>query len=137
MDNRTLLQQGGLDMEGQTQIVAFRRNCVKLAWAFIHIMNVVHHFEILHNNLSKDNIMLHFLPNKSEVVCIGICNWGETRHLQEVMPSLYGFTKEQNATNTMKMCWWVAPILFFYVQQIGNCKSPLMNGQATLNNFEV
>ncbi len=47
-------------MEGQTQLVTFRRNGVKLVWAFINILNVVHHFGILHNDLSKDNIMLHF-----------------------------------------------------------------------------
>jgi hypothetical protein len=29
------------------------------------------------------------------------------------------------------------PIIGFYLQQIGNCKFPSMNGQATPNNFEV
>jgi len=124
MDNQTLLQQGGLDIEGQTQLIAFRQNCVKLAWAFINIMNVVHHFGILHNDLSKDNIMLHFLPNKLEVVCIGICNWGETRCLQEVTPSLYELAKEQNATNTMKVCWWMAPKLFFMYNKLGIANPP-------------
>jgi RIO-like serine/threonine protein kinase len=74
IDNQTLLQQGGLDMEGPTQLVAFRQNCVKLAWAFINIMNAIHHFGILHNDLSKNNIMLHFLLDKLDVVYIGICN---------------------------------------------------------------
>jgi hypothetical protein len=60
---------------------------VKLAWVFINIMNVVHHCGILHNELSKDNIILHFLANKPDVVYIGMCDWGETGHLQEVMPS--------------------------------------------------
>jgi hypothetical protein len=55
-------------------------------------MNAVHHYGVLHNNLSKDNIMLHFLLNKQDVVYIGVCNWGEAWHLQKVMPSLYGFT---------------------------------------------
>jgi hypothetical protein len=31
---------------------------------------------------------------------IGVCDWGEARHLQEVTLSLYGFAKEQDATNT-------------------------------------
>jgi hypothetical protein len=47
--------------------------------------------------------MLHFLPNKLDVVYIGICDWNEARCLQEVTPSLYGFAKEQNATNTNKV----------------------------------
>ncbi len=60
IDYHTLLRQAGLDMEGWTQFVAFKQNHVKLAWAFINIMNVVHHCGILHNDLSKDNIMLFF-----------------------------------------------------------------------------
>ncbi len=40
-------------------------------------MNVVHHFEMLHD-LSKDNIMLHFLPNKPNVVYTNVCDWGES-----------------------------------------------------------
>ncbi len=91
---------------------------MKLAWAFINIMNVVHHYEILHNNLSKDNIMLHFLLNKPNVVCIGICDWGEVERLQEVMPSLHGSTKEQDATNAKKVHWWVAPKLFFIYSKL-------------------
>ncbi len=93
-DNCTLLRQGGPNMKRWTWLDAFKRNCVKLAWAFINIMNVIHHCEILHNDLSKDNIILYFLVDKPNVVYIGKCDWGETRHLQEVMPSLYGFTKE-------------------------------------------
>jgi hypothetical protein len=60
MDNHILLQQGGSDMEEWTQLVTFKRNHVKLAWAFINIMNVVHHCEILHNDLSKDHIYCIF-----------------------------------------------------------------------------
>jgi hypothetical protein len=63
MNNHTLLRQGGPNMNGQTRLVAIRWNHVKLAWAFINIMNIVHHHGILHNNLSKNNIMLHFPPN--------------------------------------------------------------------------
>jgi hypothetical protein len=36
------------------------------------------HNEILHYDLSKDNIMLHFPPNKLDVVYIGVCVWGTT-----------------------------------------------------------
>jgi hypothetical protein len=74
MDNRTLLWQVGLDTEGQTQPLAFRQNRVKLAWAFINIMNAIHHCGILHNNLFKDNAMLHFPQDKLDVVYIGVCN---------------------------------------------------------------
>jgi serine/threonine protein kinase len=68
-------------MEGWTQLVAYKQNCVKWAWAFINIMNVIHHFRILHNDLSKDNIMLHFPLDKLDVMYIVFCNWGEVVHL--------------------------------------------------------
>jgi hypothetical protein len=53
-----------------------------MAWAFVNIMNVVHHNGILHNDLSKDDMMLHFPPNKLDIVYIGMCDWGEVRDMQ-------------------------------------------------------
>jgi hypothetical protein len=44
--------------------------------------------EILQNDLSKDNIMLHFLIDKLNVMYIGVCDWGETKCMQKVTPSL-------------------------------------------------
>jgi hypothetical protein len=59
-------------MKKQTQFVTFKQNHVKLAWAFINTMSAIYHYENLHNDLFKDNIMLHFLANKPNVVYIGI-----------------------------------------------------------------
>jgi hypothetical protein len=57
---------------GRTNMTCpFRQNHVKLAWAFINLMNVVHHSKILHN-LFKDNIILHFSLNKPNVMYISI-----------------------------------------------------------------
>jgi hypothetical protein len=61
-------------MKGQTWLVAFKQNCVKLAWAFINTMNAIQNFGILYNHLSKDNITLHFLLNKLDVMYIGVYN---------------------------------------------------------------
>ncbi len=72
-------------------------------------MNIVHHFGSLHD-LSKDNIMLDFLLDKLDVVYIIVYDWGEIKHLQKVMPSLYRFTNEQDATNAKEMCWWTSKI---------------------------
>jgi serine/threonine protein kinase len=47
---------------------------VKLAWAFINITKAIHHCGILHNDLSKDNIMLHFPLDKLDVVYISVCD---------------------------------------------------------------
>jgi len=87
-------------------------------------MNVIcKHSRILHNNLFEDNIILHFPLNKLNVVYIGMCDWGEVGRLQELMPSLYGFTKEQNAINTKKVRWWVAlEFIFVYSHFWGDCK---------------
>jgi hypothetical protein len=52
--------------------------------------------------------MLIFLVDKPYVVYIGVCNWGEIGHLQEVTTSSYGFAKEQDTTNAKKMHSWVA-----------------------------
>jgi hypothetical protein len=59
-------------MEGLTQLTTFRQNSAALAWTFINIMNALHHSWVLHNEVFKDNIMLHFLSNKANVVYIVI-----------------------------------------------------------------
>jgi hypothetical protein len=53
--------------------------------------------------------------NKSDVVYIGMCDWDEVVHLQEVMTSLYGFTKEQDATNEKKSVLMGCPRIFFCI----------------------
>jgi hypothetical protein len=61
------------------------------------------------------DIMLHFSPNNPYVVYIGVCDWGEVGQLQEVTSSLYEFSKEHDAINTRKLCWWVALELFLFI----------------------
>jgi hypothetical protein len=60
--------------------------------------------------------MLHFLLDKLNVVYIAIYDWGKIRHLQEVMPSLYGFTNEQDTTSAREVCWWVTSISFLFTE---------------------
>jgi hypothetical protein len=90
-----LLQVMGFNMEGQKGLVKFKQNCVKMTWAFVNIMNVVHHNGILHNDLLKDHIMLHLSPNKSNVVYIDVHNSSEVRYMQKVTPSLYFLPKNR------------------------------------------
>jgi len=69
-----------------------------MAWAFMNmIMNEVYQNGILHIDLLKDNIMLHFLPNKPYVVYINMCDWGEIEHMQKVIIFSYVFVKEHDA----------------------------------------
>jgi hypothetical protein len=53
------------------------------------------------------------------------------------MPSLYGFAKEQDATNVKKNALVGCPKIIFYLQQIKNYKFPLMNHYITRHKFEV
>ncbi len=99
MENQMLLWERGLNMEGWKWFVTFKWNCVKMmAWAFMNmIMNEVYQNGILHIDLLKDNIMLHFLPNKPYVVYINMCDWGEIEHMQKVIIFSYVFVKEHDA----------------------------------------
>ncbi len=47
----------------------------------MNIMNAIHHSKNLHNDFSNNNIMLHFLINKPDVVYIDMCDWGEIEHM--------------------------------------------------------
>jgi hypothetical protein len=40
----------------------------------LNSMNNVHHFHILHYDMSSNNVLLHFLRNSLYKVYIGICN---------------------------------------------------------------
>jgi hypothetical protein len=45
-----------------------------------------------------------FSIDNLDVVYIEMCDCVEVECLQEVMPPLYGFAKEQDATNPKEMC---------------------------------
>jgi hypothetical protein len=76
-------------------------------------MNEVYHNGILHNELLKDNVMLHFLLNKPYVVYISMCDWGEVEHMQKVIIFLYVFVKEQDAIMQGKCIDGWPQIIFF------------------------
>jgi hypothetical protein len=73
----------------------------------------------------------------TNVMYIGVCDWCENKHMQEVTPSLYAFVKEQDALNARKTFWWVSFNFFFYVWWIWKCKFPSTYNEVTLNNFDV
>jgi len=51
----------------------WKKKRTKLAWALVHIMNVVYVAGHLHNDISLDNIMFHF-PKDESCVYIGVYN---------------------------------------------------------------
>jgi hypothetical protein len=75
-------------------------------------MDEVHKSRNLHNDISPDNILLHFPTDESRVY-IGIGNWGMTTKSTEPMKSLYAFTDTISEAEEMAKRWWVDPRLAY------------------------
>jgi serine/threonine protein kinase len=56
------------------KVKAYWENQVKLVLSLLKIMGKCHAKNILHNDLSPSNIMLHFPLEKPENVYIGVCD---------------------------------------------------------------
>ena len=69
-------------------VEVFRKKRHKLAWTFLNTMNNVHHCHTLHNDMSPDNILLHFSPSSNEKVYIGICDWAMAGNFNDLKESL-------------------------------------------------
>jgi hypothetical protein len=64
----------GLLPDDVDKVKAYRKNRVKLVLSLLTTMGKCHAENILYNNLSPSNIMLHFIPEKPENVYIGVCD---------------------------------------------------------------
>jgi serine/threonine protein kinase len=73
----------------------YRKNRVKLVFSLLTIMDKCHAQNILHNDLSPSNIMLHFLPGKPENMYTGMCDWDMASRIKEKKASLYGYQKKE------------------------------------------
>lgn len=71
-----LLLHGGVDYESLKQLVVYQKNRVYLAWALMCIVNIVYKHNVRHNDISSNNVMLHFPQNREDAVFIGLCDWG-------------------------------------------------------------
>jgi len=90
----------------------WRKKLIELAWALVHIMNAIHVGGHLHNDLSLDNIMFHFLEDELKEY-IGVCNWGMTTISKEPMKSLYTFTLVEDIEDTLRKRWWMDPSIVY------------------------
>jgi hypothetical protein len=88
-------------LELATHMDVFQKKRHKLAWTFLNTMNNVHHCCTLHNDISPDNILLHFLPNFLDKVYIGICDWAMAGNFNDLKESLYIYESEQAKTMIM------------------------------------
>jgi serine/threonine protein kinase len=100
----------------------FRKKRHELAWTFLNTMNNVHHCHTLHNDMSPDNVLLHFLPNSPNKVYIGICNWAMARNFNDLKESLYIHESQEARTRMMRNRWWVAPELNYVLPLLGSTR---------------
>jgi hypothetical protein len=68
-------------------------------------MNNVHHCQTLHNNMSPDNVLLHFLPIFPNTIYIGIYNWAMAESYKDLMELLYNRENEEAKSKTMQNRW--------------------------------
>jgi hypothetical protein len=101
-------EYGPEEVARANQLVRFRKYRTELAWALLHIMNEVHKIGYFHNDVSPDNILLHFPADESRVF-IGVCDWGLSTTIRESMNSLYCFTKKEEMDTVLKKRYWVDP----------------------------
>ena len=94
------------------RLCRFRKKRTELAWAFVIIMSEVHMSNNLHNDISPDNILLHFPLDESRVY-IGVCDWGMTTFASEPMRSMYTFTSAAERNKTLAERWWVDPTIAY------------------------
>ena len=78
----------------------FWKKRTELAWALLHIMDEVHKSHNLHNDISPDNILLHFPEDESKVY-IGVCDWGLATKSTDQMKSLYTFRDHKSKEEKM------------------------------------
>ena len=98
----------------------FRKKCAYLAWALMNIMATMSIEDVLHNDLSPNNVLLHFPINNDNVINIGICDWGLATWTHEVAPSLYGKPNDTQLDEAKKQYTWIASRLFHLTREPGS-----------------
>jgi serine/threonine protein kinase len=104
------------------RVEVFRKKRHELVWTFLNTMNIVHHCHSLHNNISPDNVLLHFLPNSEDKVYIGICDWAMARNFNDLKESLYIHESQEARTRMMCNRWWVVPELNYVLPPPGSTR---------------
>jgi hypothetical protein len=92
-------------LDASRRVEVFWKKRYKLVWTFLNTMNNVHHCHTLHNDISPDNVMLHFPPNSTDKVYIGICNWAMAGNFNDLKKSLYIHESQEARTRIMQHRW--------------------------------
>jgi serine/threonine protein kinase len=107
------LVNAGLQPCKVDRVKAYQKNRMKLVLSLLTIMDKCHAHNILHNDLSPSNIMLHFPPGKSKTVYIGVCDWSMASRIKKKKASLYGYQKKEEMVANIAQRKHVAPELFY------------------------
>jgi serine/threonine protein kinase len=107
------LVNAGLLPNNVDKVKAYRKNQVKLVLSLLTIMGKCHAENILHNDLSPSNIMLHFPLEKPENVYIEACDWGMASRVEEEASLLYGYQTKVEMEANIAERKHVAPELFY------------------------
>jgi len=110
------------DVIATHKLERFWKKRTELAWALVHIMHAVHNSGYLHNDISLDNIMLHF-PSDESRIYIGVCDWGMTIYAFEALKSLYVFTSQREMDNALRARWWMTPKITYLHQANWNVQT--------------
>ena len=76
------------------------------------IVDIVHKHNVLHNDLSPNNVMLHFPRDRDDTVFIGVCDWGMSTWMNEEAPSNYGKESTEAMAKQKEKYYCAAPELF-------------------------
>lgn len=106
-------EDSGLTLDERTMVLTYRKNRVHLAMALLMIMEACHEGEIIHNDLSLQNVLLHFPPMDKTKVFIGVCDWGRCSRAKDEEPSRYGKQSLRELSQMKTNYKHVAPELFY------------------------
>ena len=123
-----ILRTAGIDLDARLELCVYRKNRAYLAWALMCIMDVIHSQRLLHNDLSPNNVMLHFPKDKTDAVYIGVCDWGMASWDGEDKMSNYGRPSRAELDVYKGKYHHAAPELFHVYGKHGTPTSPKRMG---------
>ena len=119
-----LLCSPGSDYEAWKRLALYRKKRAHLAWALMNIIAVVSVQDVLHNDLSPNNVLLYFPINDDNIVNIGVCDWGLATWTGEVAPLLYEKPNDTQLDEAKNRYNWIAPEMFHLIGESGLATSP-------------
>ena len=120
-----ILSHGGVDFESWKRLVVYRKHRAYLAWALMCIVDIVHKYDVLYNDLNSNNVMLHFPQDKEGTVFIGVCDWRMSMWINEEAPSNYGKESTEAMEKHKEKYDCAAPKLFHIQRKNETSQSPI------------